>query len=75
MDKNVDPISDTQKSLVKSQYGQKRRLISLVILVWTKTQMISIVNLSIDKKIIVNLSMDKNVEDILSKSQYGQKGR
>ena len=33
--------------------------------VWTKTQMIS----------IVNLSMDKNVDDILSKSLYGQKRR
>ena len=26
-------------------------------------------------EILVNLSMDKNVEDILSKSQYGQKRR
>ena len=34
-------------------------------LVWTKTQMIS----------IVNLSMDKNVDDILSKSLYGPKRR
>ena len=32
--------------------------------VWTKTQRIS----------LVNLSMDKIVEDILRKSQYGQKG-
>ena len=60
MDKNVDDI------LSKSQYGQKRMMISLVkSLVWTKTQRIS----------LVNLSMDKNVEDILSKSQYGQKRR
>ena len=61
MDKNVDDI------LSKSQYGQKRRLISLV-------------NLSMDKNVddilsLVNLSMDKNVDDILSKSQYGQKRR
>ena len=28
-----------------------------------------------DKNPLVNLSMDKNVEDILSKSQYGQKRR
>ena len=34
-------------------------------LVWTKTQMIS----------LVNLQIDKNVDDILSKSQYGQKRR
>ena len=40
-----------------------------------KTQMISLVNLSMDKYVedILSLSMDKNVEDILSKSQYGQK--
>ena len=40
-------------------------MISLVNLSQTKTQMIS----------LVNLSMDKNVDDILSKSQYGQKRR
>ena len=57
MDKNVDDI------LSKSQYGQIRRGYPQEILVWTKTQRIS----------LVNLSMDKNVDDILSKSQYGQK--
>ena len=56
MDKNVEDI------LRKSQYGQKRRGYPQEILVWTKTQMIS----------LVNLCMDKNVDDILSKSQYGQ---
>ena len=57
MDKNVDDI------LSKSQYGQKRRGHPQQILVWTKTQRIS----------FVNLSMDKNVEDILRKSQDGEK--
>ena len=59
MDKNVDDI------LSKSQYGQKRRGHPQLILGWTKTLRIS----------IVNLSMDKNAEDILSKSQYGQNRR
>ena len=35
-----------------------------------------LVNLSKSQMIsLVNLSMDKNVDDILSKSQYGQKRR
>ena len=38
-------------------------LVLVEILVWTKTQMIS----------LVDLSTDKNVDDILSKSLYGQK--
>ena len=59
MDKDVEDI------LSKSQYGQKRRWYPQEILVWTKTQ----------KASVVNLRMDKNVEDILSKSQYGQKRR
>ena len=60
MDKNVDD---------KSQY---------VNLSMDKTQRISFVNLSMDKNVeisLVNLSMDKNVDDILRKSQYGQKRR
>ena len=54
MDKNVDDI------LRNSQYGQIRRGYPQEILVWTKTQSIS----------FVNVSMDKDVEDILGKSQY-----
>ena len=56
MDKNVDDI------LSKSQYGQKRRVISLV-------------NLSMDKNVgdILSKSLyGQYVDDILSKSQYGQ---
>ena len=72
MDKNVEDI------LSKSQYGQKRRLISLVNLSMDKKR-IPLVNLSMDKKVILSMdknvnlsSMDKNFDDIHSKSQHGQ---
>ena len=59
MDKNVDDI------LSNSQYGQERRWYPQEILVWTKTWMIS----------LVNLYTNKNVDNILSKSLYGKKRR